>query len=311
IHGTQQNGSGLILGVRPDLATHMLVPQELLQQNHLGNRILQHVLPSPQSDFIGNSGAYPPQSTPSALPQVSPPTVNMRPVNSGYLIQNNDYQMDPYSNVISSAASDGDGSSSQSDGQVSRKRMRSEQQPPPPPPPPSQQQQQPHNPVSANVKSEPQKVFSLPSQLTVISSPVTTVEDFDDSFHQQAIKFTAFNEEHWATLYDINQRPLHQLEMHVVADKGFNYSTMDNCFVNQKKNHFQISVHIEAIDNHPPNFVKIGNELKMVKEFKLAFCGVKSEMPTSEIQIKQSTTDRRPVPHDPVSLEIHERRMTK
>nr|CDQ05490.1 Bm3481, isoform d [Brugia malayi] len=307
IHGTQQNGSGLILGVRPDLATHMLVPQELLQQNHLGNRILQHVLPSPQSDFIGNSGAYPPQSTPSALPQVSPPAVNMRPVNSGYLIQNNDYQMDPYSNVISSAASDGDGSSSQSDGQVSRKRMRSEQQQPPP----SQQQQQPHNPVSANVKSEPQKVFSLPSQLTVISSPVTTVEDFDDSFHQQAIKFTAFNEEHWATLYDINQRPLHQLEMHVVADKGFNYSTMDNCFVNQKKNHFQISVHIEAIDNHPPNFVKIGNELKMVKEFKLAFCGVKSEMPTSEIQIKQSTTDRRPVPHDPVSLEIHERRMTK
>ncbi|VDO82435.1 unnamed protein product [Onchocerca flexuosa] len=159
IHSTQQNGNGLILGVRPDLATHMLVPQELLQQNHLGNRILQHVLPSPQSDFIGSGGGYPPQSTPSALPQVSPPTVNMRPVNSGYLIQNNDYQMDPYSNVISSAASDGDGSSSQGDGQVSRKRLRSEQQPPPPP---SQQQQhqqtQSHNSVSNNVKSEPQKV---------------------------------------------------------------------------------------------------------------------------------------------------------
>ncbi|KAL3999072.1 NDT80 / PhoG like DNA-binding family protein [Acanthocheilonema viteae] len=316
IHGTQQNGNGLILGIRPDLATHMLVPQELLQQNHLGNRILQHVLPSPQSDFIGSGSGYPPQSTPSALPQVSPPAVNMRSVNSGYLIQNNDYQMDPYSNVINSAASDGDASSSQNDGQISRKRVRSEQQPPLPPSQQQQQQQQQqhqqqHNSASSNVKSEPQKVFSLPSQLTVISSPVTTVEDFDDSFHQQAIKFTAFNEEHWATLYDINQRPLHQLEMHVVADKGFNYSTMDNCFVNQKKNHFQISVHIEAIDNHPPNFVKIGNELKMVKEFKLAFCGVKSEMPTSEIQIKQSTTDRRPVPHDPVSLEIHERRMTK
>lgn len=70
IHGTQQNGNGLILGVRPDLATHMLVPQELLQQNHLGSRILQHVLPSPQSDFIGGGGGYPPQSTPSALPQV-------------------------------------------------------------------------------------------------------------------------------------------------------------------------------------------------------------------------------------------------
>lgn len=69
VHGTQ-NGNGLILGVRPDLATHMLVPQEVLQQNHLGNRILQHVLPSPQSDFIVSNGVYPPQSTPSVLPQV-------------------------------------------------------------------------------------------------------------------------------------------------------------------------------------------------------------------------------------------------
>lgn len=100
----------------------------------------------------------------------------MRPINSGYLIQNNDYQMDPYSNVINSAASDGDGSSSQSDGQVSRKRVRTEQQPPPPPPPPQQQQQQhqqqqqSHNPVSANVKSEPQKVILL-------SNSWYTVED--------------------------------------------------------------------------------------------------------------------------------------
>ncbi|MCP9260115.1 Myelin regulatory factor [Dirofilaria immitis] len=312
IHGTQQNGSGLILGVRPDLATHMLVPQELLQQNHLGNRILQHVLPSSQSDFIGSGGGYSPQSTPSALPQVSPPTVNMRSVNGGYLIQNNDYQMDPYSNVINSVAGDGDGSSSQNDGQVSRKRIRSEQQPPPPPPPQQHQQTQSHNPISTNVKSEPQKVFSLPSQLTVISSPVTAVDDFDDSFHQQAIKFTAFNEEHWAALYDINQRPLHQLEMHVVADKGFNYSTMDNCFVNQKKNHFQISVHIEAIDNHPPNFVKIGNELKMVKEFKLAFCGVKVKCQPQRYKssnLQQIGGQCHMILYR--KLEIHERRMTK
>ncbi|VDN06025.1 unnamed protein product [Thelazia callipaeda] len=313
IHGTQQGGNGLILGVRPDLATHMLVPQELLQQNHIGTRILQHVLPSPQPEFVGSTGGYPAQSTPSALPQVSPPAVNLRSVNTGYLIQNSGYQMEPYSssNVSSSASgNDAENSNSHNDGSISRKRVRSEQ-----PPPPSQQQslqsQQQHNTTTPSIKSEPQKIFSLPSQLTVVPSPIATVDDFEDTFHQQAIKFTAFNEEHWATLYDINQRPLHQLEMHVVADKGFNYSTMDNCFVNQKKNHFQISVHIEAIDNHPPNFVKLGNELKMVKEFKLAFCGVKSEMPTSEIQIKQSTTDRRPVPHDPVSLEIHERRMTK
>lgn len=76
---------------------------------------------------------------------------------------------------------------------------------------------------------------------------MTAIEDFDDNFHQQAIKFTRFNEDQWAPLYDINQRPLHQLEMHVVADKGFNYSTMDSCFVNQKKNHFQV-FHFSVIE---------------------------------------------------------------
>lgn len=85
---------------------------------------------------------------------------------------------------------------------------------------------------------------------------MAAIEDFDDNFHQQAIKFTRFNEEQWTTLYDINQRPLRQLEMHVVADKGFNYSTMDNCFVNQKKNHFQVDYdYIFVFKNH-----RIGNQ---------------------------------------------------
>lgn len=291
IQGNPQNGNGLILGVPPDIATQMLVPQELLHQSHqLGNRILQNTLPSPQSDFMGG---YTSQSTPAPLPQASPSSVNMRQVNSGYLLQNNGYQVDPYSNMMNSGASEGSIASQSSDGPGSRKRMRTEAHPPTP-----------------HIKNEPQKIYALPSQLSIVPSPVAA-DEFEDSFHQQAIKFTRFNEDQWAPLYDMNQRPLHQLEMHVVADKGFNYSNMDNCFVNQKKNHFQISVHIEAIDNHPPSFVKVGNELKLITEFKLAFCGVKSEMPSSEIQIKQSTTDRRPVPHDPVSLEIHERRMTK
>ncbi len=31
------------------------------------------------------------------------------------------------------------------------------------------------------------------------------------------------------------------MDVHVVADKGFNFSHFDGCFVNQKKNHFQVS----------------------------------------------------------------------
>jgi len=69
----------------------------------------------------------------------------------------------------------------------------------------------------------------------------------------------------------------------------------------------QVSVHIEACDNMPPKYVRYQGQLHLVNEFKLAFCGVKAEMTTSEIQIKQSKTDRKPIPHDPVVFEIHER----
>jgi hypothetical protein len=59
-------------------------------------------------------------------------------------------------------------------------------------------------------------------------------------------------------------------------------------------------VHIEAKDDLPPQYVKVDNELKPIAEFRLAFYGVKAEMPSSVIMIKQSQTDRKPVPHEPV-----------
>lgn len=59
-------------------------------------------------------------------------------------------------------------------------------------------------------------------------------------------------------------------------------------------------MNIEANDPLPPRFIKLNNRLFPVKDFKLSFCGVKSEMTSSEIPIKQSQTDRKPVPHEPV-----------
>uniref|UniRef100_A0A1I8ANI2 NDT80 domain-containing protein n=1 Tax=Steinernema glaseri TaxID=37863 RepID=A0A1I8ANI2_9BILA len=123
-------------------------------------------------------------------------------------------------------------------------------------------------------------------------------------------QFSKFQENSWQTLYDSNQRPLH-LDVKVVADKGFNYSQTDGCFVNQKKNHFQITVNIEAIDSNPPRYVKMNGMLKEVSEFKLVFCGVKNEMTSCEIMIKQSQTDRKPLPHEAVLVEIQERKRTK
>ncbi|KHJ91320.1 NDT80/PhoG like DNA-binding family protein [Oesophagostomum dentatum] len=147
-------------------------------------------------------------------------------------------------------------------------------------------------------------------QALVAASPIDCNYQ-DENFTQQVIKFSAFQEEQWCPLYDINQQQLTKLKICVVADKGFNYSSTDGCFVNQKKNHFQISVNIEANDENPPKFVKVDGVLHPIKAIKLAFCGVKAEMLSSEIQIKQSQTDRKPIPHDPVILNIHAREITK
>lgn len=59
-------------------------------------------------------------------------------------------------------------------------------------------------------------------------------------------------------------------------------------------------MNIEANDENPPKFVKVNGVMHPIKAIKLAFCGVKAEMLSSEIQIKQSQTDRKPIPHDPV-----------
>ncbi|CAK5073601.1 unnamed protein product [Meloidogyne enterolobii] len=101
-------------------------------------------------------------------------------------------------------------------------------------------------------------------------------EDLEDNNFggtQRTIKFEPFLRESWATLFDINQQPLPimpslYIEINflifpflvvVVADKGFNFSPSDNCFVNQKKNHFQITVNIGVNPMANANSPQMGN----------------------------------------------------
>ncbi|CAD44121.1 Myelin regulatory factor homolog 2, N-terminal [Caenorhabditis elegans] len=127
---------------------------------------------------------------------------------------------------------------------------------------------------------------------------------------QPNIRFFKYQEEQWCPMYDANGEELGRLQVHVLADKGFNYSTNDNCFVNQKKNHFQVTVKIEAIDPSPPQCFKINGVCKPIENFQLSFVGAKSESQNSEIPIRQSTTERKPILHTPVLFKIVERRMT-
>lgn len=43
--------------------------------------------------------------------------------------------------------------------------------------------------------------------------------------------------------------------MSVIADKGFSYSSSINCFVNQKKNHLQITTMIKTSNEMAPKYV--------------------------------------------------------
>ena len=59
----------------------------------------------------------------------------------------------------------------------------------------------------------------------------------------------------------------------VDADKGFNFSVPDDSFVCQKKNHFQVTVHM-GIDG-VPKYVRTPDGVKKVDNFYLHFHGIK------------------------------------
>lgn len=63
---------------------------------------------------------------------------------------------------------------------------------------------------------------------------------------------------------------------HIVTDKGFNFSTADDAFVCQKKNHFQITVHIRIVGH--PKYVKAQQGWKPIEKFYLKAYGIKASV---------------------------------
>lgn len=61
----------------------------------------------------------------------------------------------------------------------------------------------------------------------------------------------------------------------VDADKGFNFSHSDNSFVCQKKNHFQITAHVQLGTPAEPHYVKTPEGLKPIDSYHIHFYGVK------------------------------------
>ncbi|XP_066276187.1 myelin regulatory factor-like [Branchiostoma lanceolatum] len=130
-----------------------------------------------------------------------------------------------------------------------------------------------------------------------------------ESSTYQTIKWQAHTPGSWHKLYDAHHSELPAPSYRVDADKGFNFSTVDDSFVCQKKNHFQVTVHA-GLAGHP-KYIKDGNHYKAIQKYCVHICGVKFESITQSIRVEQSQSDRSKKPFHPAHLELHPDKVVK
>ncbi|XP_030749081.1 myelin regulatory factor isoform X2 [Sitophilus oryzae] len=167
---------------------------------------------------------------------------------------------------------------------------------------------------SALVKSEPEHCTS--SQLSPSEQFAASIdEEYASSeaclseSQYQCIRFSAFQQANWHTLCDQNLTELSIPHYRVDADKGFNFSNADDAFVCQKKNHFQITCHVQLLGD--AQFVKTPDGFQKISSFHIHFYGVKHDCPTQTIRVEQSQSDRSKKPFHPVLVELVNSQVTK
>ncbi|KFQ84894.1 Myelin regulatory factor-like, partial [Phoenicopterus ruber ruber] len=124
----------------------------------------------------------------------------------------------------------------------------------------------------------------------------------------QALTWQPYQTSQWNSLFNSNYEKLPAVGYHIVTDKGFNFSTTDDAFVCQKKNHFQITVHIR-ITGHP-KYVKTQLGGKPIENFYLKAFGIKAT-PNQTIAIEQSQSDRSKRTFHPVKVDLPGDQITK
>ncbi|XP_012942289.2 myelin regulatory factor, partial [Aplysia californica] len=131
---------------------------------------------------------------------------------------------------------------------------------------------------------------------------------FVDSAYQ-VLKWQPFNQAKWATLTNAEMIDLASPEYRVDADKGFIFSTPDEAFVCQKKNHFQVTVHMRL--NGHAKYVRTPERVTKIDHFYLHFYGVKMESQNQQIKIEQSQSDRSKKSFHPVQVDLTADKETK
>ncbi|KAM4712356.1 myelin regulatory factor-like protein [Anableps anableps] len=125
----------------------------------------------------------------------------------------------------------------------------------------------------------------------------------------QLLRWEHYSRERWSTLYNTSYQTLAPPAYHIDTDKGFNYSPADEAFVCQKKNHFQVTVHIGVAAE--PHYVRTPSGLQKIGHFQIKVFGIKLETPSHEVTIEQSQPDRSKKPFHPVRVNLFGGNITK
>ncbi|KAI4786864.1 hypothetical protein KUCAC02_036845 [Chaenocephalus aceratus] len=125
----------------------------------------------------------------------------------------------------------------------------------------------------------------------------------------QLLTWDQYRPEHWSALYDNSYQTLCPPAYHIDTDKGFNFSGVDESFVCQKKNHFQVTVHIGVAAE--PQFVRTPSGPQPVDHFQIKVFGIKLESPSHQVTIEQSQPDRSKKAFHPVRVSLPSGRITK
>ena len=102
------------------------------------------------------------------------------------------------------------------------------------------------------------------------------------------LRFTNHQRDLWGRALSCRLEEIASPTMSVLAEKGFNYSTLDQAFIVQKKNHFQVSIDLKMPDPATVRFVKTsGGILHQVSHFQINFYGVKSDSLDTIIKVQR------------------------
>ncbi|XP_060745134.1 myelin regulatory factor-like protein isoform X1 [Tachysurus vachellii] len=125
----------------------------------------------------------------------------------------------------------------------------------------------------------------------------------------QLLKWDRYQPNQWSSLYNGSHQILPSPGYHVDTDKGFSYSAADEAFVCQKKNHFQVTVHIGMAGD--PVYVNTPAGPMPVDSFQVKVFGIKLEAQNHHITIEQSQSDRSKKPFLPIQVNLPGNKITK